>query len=162
MENCIFCKIVAKEIPAHIVYEDSDFVAFLDTNPVSVGHTLIVPKIHHRWVWDVPNIGAYFEVTRVEMFRNLGIYYKELEDSGILLPVVNYSIRFFKPAYYDDEIVVKAAVKNPPMASIRFNYETVNAKGEIINCADTTLAFIDKKSEKPMRAPAYVIEKFCL
>ena len=104
----------------------------------------------------------YFEVTRVEMFRNLGIYYKELEDSGILLPVVNYSIRFFKPAYYDDEIVVKAAVKNPPMASIRFNYETVNAKGEIINCADTTLAFIDKKSEKPMRAPAYVIEKFCL
>ncbi len=63
-QNCIFCKIVAKEIPAHIVYEDSDFLAFLDIRPQSPGHTLVIPKDHYRWVWNVPNAGAYFEVVK--------------------------------------------------------------------------------------------------
>ncbi len=60
--TCIFCKIIAKEIPANIVYEDADFLAFLDIHPVSLGHTLIIPKDHYRWVWDVPQLGKYFEV----------------------------------------------------------------------------------------------------
>jgi histidine triad (HIT) family protein len=62
--NCIFCKIIAKEIPAEIVYEDSNFIAIMDINPRSPGHTLVIPRTHFRWVWDVPNIGEYFEVTR--------------------------------------------------------------------------------------------------
>jgi histidine triad (HIT) family protein len=62
--NCIFCKIVAGEIPCHKVYEDKDFLAFLDINPVSVGHTLVIPKKHYRWVWDVTNAGVYFEVAQ--------------------------------------------------------------------------------------------------
>jgi len=62
--NCIFCKIVAKQIPAHVVYEDADFLAFLDINPLSAGHALIIPKDHYRWVWDVPNVGRYFEITK--------------------------------------------------------------------------------------------------
>lgn len=64
MNNCIFCKIIAREIPAHFVYEDADFLAFLSIQPQSPGHTLIVPKTHYRWVWDVPNAGAYFEVAK--------------------------------------------------------------------------------------------------
>lgn len=64
MESCIFCKIVRGEIPAHKVYEDEDFLAFLDIHPQSPGHTQVIPKTHHRWVWDVPNVGAYFEVVR--------------------------------------------------------------------------------------------------
>lgn len=63
-QNCIFCKIITKEIPAEIVYEDNDFLAFLDINPQSPGHTQVIPKEHHRWVWDIPNIGEYFEVAR--------------------------------------------------------------------------------------------------
>jgi histidine triad (HIT) family protein len=62
MKDCIFCKIVSKEIPAHIVYEDDDFLAFLDIHPQSPGHTLVIPKKHYRWVWDVPALGAYFEI----------------------------------------------------------------------------------------------------
>ena len=62
METCIFCKIVAKEIPAHIVYEDESFLAFLDIHPQSPGHAQVIPKKHYRWVWDVENIGEYFEV----------------------------------------------------------------------------------------------------
>ncbi|MEK7135092.1 MAG: HIT domain-containing protein [Patescibacteria group bacterium] len=62
--NCIFCKIVAGEIPAYKIYEDENFLAFLDINPRSVGHTQVIPKQHYRWVWDVKNAGEYFEVVR--------------------------------------------------------------------------------------------------
>jgi len=62
--NCIFCKIVRGEIPSYKVYEDKDYLAFLDINPQSPGHTQVIPKQHYRWVWDIPNTGAYFEVVR--------------------------------------------------------------------------------------------------
>jgi len=64
MKDCVFCKIVKREIPAHIVYEDADFLAFLDIRPQSPGHTLVIPKTHYRWVWDVPNVGEYFEAVK--------------------------------------------------------------------------------------------------
>lgn len=64
MENCVFCKIVNKEIPAEIVYEDRDFLAFLDINPQSPGHTQVIPKKHVRWVWDYERAGAYFEIAQ--------------------------------------------------------------------------------------------------
>ncbi len=63
-DNCIFCKIVAGEVPAYIVYEDKQFIAFLDIHPLAPGHVQIIPKDHYRFVWDVPNVGAYFEVAR--------------------------------------------------------------------------------------------------
>lgn len=62
--DCIFCKIVKGEIPSTKVYEDDNFLAFLDIRPVSPGHTLVIPKKHYRWVWDVPDAGAYFETAR--------------------------------------------------------------------------------------------------
>lgn len=64
MENCIFCKIINKDIPAEIVYEDKYFIAFLDIHPVNPGHTLIIPKKHVRWVWDVKDFGDYLEFTK--------------------------------------------------------------------------------------------------
>ena len=64
MPDCIFCKIVKGEIPATKVYEDADFVAFMDITPRSPGHVQVIPKQHYRWVWDVPHIGAYFEVAQ--------------------------------------------------------------------------------------------------
>lgn len=46
MTDCIFCKIISKEIPADIIYEDTDVLAFLDLHPVNRGHALVVPKKH--------------------------------------------------------------------------------------------------------------------
>ena len=63
-ENCLFCKIVRGEIPSYKVYEDENFLAFLDINSQSPGHTQVIPKDHYRWVWNVPNVGEYFEVAR--------------------------------------------------------------------------------------------------
>lgn len=64
MENCIFCKIASGTIPAYKVYEDETFLAFLDIRPISPGHTLVIPKRHYRWVWNVPEVGKYFETVR--------------------------------------------------------------------------------------------------
>jgi len=63
-QNCVFCKIVKGEIPSYKIYEDKNFLAFLDINPQSPGHTQVIPKEHYRWVWDTPNVGEYFEVVR--------------------------------------------------------------------------------------------------
>jgi histidine triad (HIT) family protein len=64
MDNCIFCKIAKKEISAEVVYEDDDFLAFLDIKPQSPGHTLVIPKKHYRWVWDYPEVGKYFTIAK--------------------------------------------------------------------------------------------------
>lgn len=63
-QNCIFCKIVAKEIPAEIVYEDKDFLAFMDIKPRSPGHVLVIPTNHYNWFWDAENIGDYIKVVQ--------------------------------------------------------------------------------------------------
>jgi len=62
MKDCIFCKIVKGEIPSYKIYEDSEFLGFLDVFPKTEGHTLVIPKTHVEWVWDYPNLGKYFEV----------------------------------------------------------------------------------------------------
>ncbi len=64
MDDCIFCKIVKGEIPSTKVYEDNDFLALMDINPRAPGHVQVIPKAHYRWVWDVPQIGKYFEIVR--------------------------------------------------------------------------------------------------
>ena len=66
MIDCIFCKISSHEIPSNIVFENESFLAFLDIRPLNPGHTLVIPRKHYRWVWDVPIPGLYFEVvTRI-------------------------------------------------------------------------------------------------
>jgi histidine triad (HIT) family protein len=63
-DGCIFCKIAHKKAPANIVYEDTDFIGFLDISPLNKGHVQLVPKIHYRWTWDIPNFGEYWEAAK--------------------------------------------------------------------------------------------------
>src|SRR5690349_8277438 len=98
------------------------------------------------------NYAEYFEVARVEALRNLGFSYRKLEDEGILLPVLNYSVKFIKPAYYDDQLNIKVTIKEMPMARIRFDYEVYNEKDELTTIADTTLVFINRNTNKPCPA----------
>ena len=62
--DCIFCKIVNGEIPNYTIYEDEKYLAFLDIYPAAKGHLVVIPKEHFKYVWDVENIGEYFEVVR--------------------------------------------------------------------------------------------------
>lgn len=101
----------------------------------------------------------YFEVARVEALRTLGMNYRETEDRGILLPVYTYSVKFLKPAYYDELLTIKTTIPEIPKAKILFLYETFNEAGELINTAEITLVFISQKTNKPTGAPEIFLEK---
>lgn len=105
------------------------------------------------------NYAAYFEVARVEALRSLGITYKKMEEDGLMLPVLEYSIKYFKPAFYDDLLEIKTVIPKLPEARIYFEYETYNESGLLINKASTTLVFINAKNNKPTAAPEYLLEK---
>jgi len=55
MEDCVFCKIVKGDLPSYKVYEDGEYLSFIDIRPLSPGHILVIPKKHYRFVWDVPD-----------------------------------------------------------------------------------------------------------
>jgi histidine triad (HIT) family protein len=66
-DDCVFCRIIAGEVPAHMVLEDDEFVAFLDARPVFKGHVLVVPRRHYVTLADlpVPVVGPLFERVRL-------------------------------------------------------------------------------------------------
>ncbi|TAF74392.1 MAG: acyl-CoA thioesterase [Bacteroidetes bacterium] len=100
------------------------------------------------------NYATYFEVARVESLRNLGMSYKALEESGIMLPVLEYKCKYLKPAKYDDLLRIKVVIKSIPTVRIYFEYEVYNDANELLSVADTTLVFINAKTMRPCAAPA--------
>jgi|ERR1035441_5650658 acyl-CoA thioester hydrolase len=99
------------------------------------------------------NYALYFEVARVEAMRDLGMSYRELEQRGIMLPVVSFNIEYLKPALYDENLNIITKIIELPSVRIKFDYETYNESGELLNNASTTLVFINKEKNKPCRPP---------
>lgn len=104
------------------------------------------------------NYCQYFEVARVEMLRSLGVSYKSLEDSGVMLPVLDLQIKYIKPAFYDDELTIVTSLKEMPGVRIQFEYQIKNAAGDILNLASTTLVFVEKTTGKPQKAPQELLQ----
>ncbi|MCA1751307.1 MAG: acyl-CoA thioesterase [Cryomorphaceae bacterium] len=102
------------------------------------------------------NYATYFEVGRVELLRSLGISYRELEDKGILLPVRDFSVRYIKPAYYDELLSLETTVEELSNVRIAFDYKLKNDAGELLTTAKTTLVFVDKVSGKPVSPPSEI------
>lgn len=102
----------------------------------------------------------YYEVGRVEAMRSLGLSYKEMEDSGILMPVINLTVNYKKPALYDDEVRIVTTVKEIPSLRITFHYECFNQKNELLNNGTVTLVFLDKKKNKPTLPPQWFLDAF--
>ena len=77
MKNCIFCKIIKGEIPSFKIYEDEEFLAFLDISQFTRGHTIVIPKKHVEFVWDYSDAGKYFEIVSkiANHFKKLGYRY---------------------------------------------------------------------------------------
>ncbi len=105
------------------------------------------------------NYTQYYEIGRVEALRQLGTSYKEMEDNGIMLPVYTCSIKYIKPALYDDLLVIKTIIRKLPTVKISFDYEIYNQKNELLNTANTLLVFINVKTHKPCPAPDAFLEK---
>lgn len=106
------------------------------------------------------NYGAYFEVARTEAFRSLHINYKEMEASGVMMPVLEMKSKYIRPARYDDLLTIKLLLKNKPSgARILFEYEVYNEAQELLTIGETTMVFVDMQSGRPTPIPDYILSK---
>ena len=101
----------------------------------------------------------YYEVGRVEALRQIGFPYKEMEDRGVLLPVSEFSIKYLKPALYDDEVKVITTVRDMPGVRFVFDYDCYNQCNELLNTGRVVLVFVDKMKNKPCVPPDWFTEK---
>ena len=127
MKDCLFCKIINGDIPCYKVYEDDTILAFLDVNPDSDGHTLIVPKTHYKDINDIPNdvlIHVY------EVARKLSKLLQErlncdgislLQNNGSVQEVKHYHLHL-KP-YYSNNSSVKLVKDKTKIHDVESIYE---------------------------------------
>ncbi|MEP0368666.1 MAG: thioesterase family protein [Cyclobacteriaceae bacterium] len=106
------------------------------------------------------NYPAYYEVARVECLRNLGYSYKEMEASGIGMPVLDLAIKYAAPAKYDDLLTITVSIPEMPRARIKFLYEVTNDAGKLINTGETTLVFMNMVSGRPVKMPQIMHDLF--
>lgn len=105
------------------------------------------------------NYAVYFEMGRVEWLRNLGVSYADMEKQGVMLPVVNLTMNYKRPARYDDLLTVKTTLKKQEGVKIEFDYEIHNEKGELLTTGYSMLVFVDMKTGRPISPPEYVKNK---
>ena len=101
----------------------------------------------------------YFEVGRVEALRQLNMSYREMEDAGIMLPVLRLEINYHRPALYDDELTVVTMIRELPGTRIRFEHEIRSAEDKLLTTGMVELVFVDKETRKPRRAPDDLLER---
>ena len=101
---------------------------------------------------------AFYEVARTASIRSMGMSYKEIEERGIVMPLIYQNMRFYSPAFYDDLLTIKVKITEMPTARITFQYEIYNEAGKKLNTGENALAFIDKTTQRPLRAPDWFIE----
>ena len=92
MDNCIFCKIVKGDIPCYKIYENDKFLAFLDISEFTPGHTLVIPKKHYRFIWDVEDIEEYASVIKKicnHYTHDLDFKYVDTLSMGRMVPHAN-------------------------------------------------------------------------
>ena len=105
------------------------------------------------------NYAKYYEMVRTEALRSLGLPYLELEQSGVAMPVISMSVKYLKPAYYDQLLTITVKVEELPSTRMFFSYEIFNEDGTLINQGETTLIFINISSKKPVRAPEILVDR---
>lgn len=103
----------------------------------------------------------YFEAARTEALRTMGLAYKTLEDSGIIMPVVDLAVQYHRPARYDDVLEIVARIGEVPSTRVHIDYE-VRRAGEPARLATghVTLCFVDTVRNRPIRAPEHVAALF--
>jgi len=105
------------------------------------------------------NYAEFYEVGRVENAPKPRLNLQRMEQSGIMMPVLELKCKYLKPALYDEEISVKVIMDKMPGIRIHFRYELNNEKGELINQGETLLVFINMKTNRPCLPPQDFIDK---
>jgi acyl-CoA thioester hydrolase len=129
---------IKHETFARVKYSDTDQMGFM----------------HHS------NYPRYYENARWEFFRDMDIPYSEIEESGILMPVIDVAFRYIKPAYYDEELRIVTNVSIKRAVKMKFEYQMFNSKNELINEGHVTTGFVTKGSLRPCQPPISISEAF--
>jgi len=128
--------VIANKTYFRVSYSDTDQMGFM----------------HHS------NYFKYYETARWELFRSIGIPYPEIEKEGIILPVVNASVKFIISAFYDQEITINTQIKSFKGPRIVFEYQGINETGKIINEALVIVACVRKSTGKACLPPKKIKE----
>jgi acyl-CoA thioester hydrolase len=104
-------------------------VRYAETDPMNV--------VYHG------NYAQYFEVGRVESIRQLGLSYKDVEASGVIMPVIEWTAKFIRPAHYDDLLTIRTSVKKWPVDyRVEFHQEVFNEQGKLLTTGKVLLYFL--------------------
>lgn len=106
------------------------------------------------------NYAQYFEVGRVELLREHGLSYREMEEGGVMLPVVNLEVNYKKSALYDDLLKIETEIVEKPSVKITFNHNIYNSANELLVTGKVILVFLDIKTQKIKKAPNALLEAF--
>ena len=117
---------------------------------VRYGETDQMGIVHHS------NYLRYFEVARLEWLSFLGVSYNAMEQEGIVMPVIEVNLSYKTPALFEDKLIVEVRLDEAPKVKMKFSYSIRNQKDQIVCLGETTLAFLNSKTRKPVRCP----EKF--
>jgi acyl-CoA thioester hydrolase len=105
------------------------------------------------------NYARLYEIGRVEALRSLGFSYKEMEDSGVMMPVYENKSRYIAPALYDELLTIRTIIKTIPAARVVFHYEIFNSSDTLVHTGETTLVFVKMENNRLTLAPKALLEK---
>jgi acyl-CoA thioester hydrolase len=102
----------------------------------------------------------YFETARAEAIRGLGYSYKDMEASGIIMPIVELHVKYLRPALYDDLLTIKTILKDLPNGHrIEFRHEVFNEKGKMLTWGKVVLYFLEAATMKKINIPEALFKR---
>ena len=106
------------------------------------------------------NYAQYFEVARSEAIRDLGFTYKEMELTGVIMPIVELHVKYLRPAHYDDLLTIHTILKElPEHHRIEFFQEVYNEAGKLLANGRVVLFFMNAEKMTRTNIPAPLKEK---
>ena len=106
------------------------------------------------------NYAQYFEASRGEAIRGLGITYKEMEEAGVIMPIVELNTKYLRPAHYDDLLTVVTELREwPTDHRIRFHHEVYNEAGKLLTTGTVLLYFLQSSDMSKTMMPEMLAEK---
>ena len=123
---------------------------------------VIYPDTDRMGTMHHANYVKYYETARWELFRSIGVPYSQVEEAGVMCPVIRMNFRFIKTTSYDENLRVVTRLKAMKGVRIWFTYHLYNEKNELINEAETELAFVGINDWKPCKAPEILLNAIAL
>lgn len=106
------------------------------------------------------NYPLLYEIGRVEMLRDLGLSYADLEARhDVMMPVMSLNMRYVRPAHYDELLTVSTTLRRLPEKTITFHVEIFNPAGKLVNGGSVKLCFVRPSNGKTVIAPPLLVEK---